>query len=358
MSQSHFLIDQLARCHDDHVRWLTNEMAGQIEAAEVGEILGEAYERALSALVGAPAGAQAEIDEHKALAWFRSVALNVAAERVNAGSRPGRGRGVATATPHRVRSAAPPAASDGVEQAVGAALSTLKREQRQVLKLCYGDKLSVSAITFLEGLNRSQWSSRHGRAIKSFTKALTDDSSALKCRDGESLIKRDDDWLDGDSGFSRHRKQCAACGGFDASLRKSLAAMPLPIAIAAWKFDALAYFAPAQEPAAAGPVPSPDATATHFAATSVKAALASKAALFALTGVLATAGIGTGVATLGGNPMPEPTRAGEQQVKKRPATSKGTKLADHGTARMTPVQAARRRAQARARLKEELRAQP
>lgn len=341
MARTHPLIDQLARGHDSHLHWLSGRLSQTVVVEELEAILDVTYERALDALLSASDSAASHLDDDKARAWLRSIALNVADERRRAGhralparrARGGAGRISTSATSH------------GGEATVANAVATLTAEHRQSLKLRHGDGHEPAEIMFLSGLSRSQWDARHAGAVKGLVRALTKGSAAV-CPQYAALAHTGGDWSDPDSAYAGHRDSCRACRRLGGTLQGVLSAMPMPLPIAAWKFDALKYFTP--EPSQGAHAATASGASGGKVAGSLKGLVAGKAAVTAATGVVAVGALAGATAMLGASTPAPPAPDRATPATERTRDARPARLANHATQRQALERAARRQARRRA----------
>lgn len=249
------LVRQLAEHHEQHLCWLRRRVRSTVAREDVEDVLQGAYGRALSALRD-PEGALAFDDLERAEAWLRTIALNLALDlgRQRRGRlREGRERRLDPVSLEA--DGFPPLADAGVHleddvleslerdarrRVIADAIAALDPKHRQILQLRYGRDLDPAAIMVLEGLNRRQWEGRHTRAVKALGRALARLQVSAECGRTRRLLRRRPGALLGPAHTpaTDHVASCVACGAFARSAQFSLATLPLPMAIAAWRYDA------------------------------------------------------------------------------------------------------------------------
>lgn len=364
MPDSHPLIERLARDHHEHLLWLRRRLAGRLAADEVEDVLQAAYARALIALAGSGDSAPTFQSDDQARGWLRTIAANLATDldRQRHGRRPGE----RAARPRRVAADVEDGAlalrdvsvdvehevletveRESQQPFVSRAIGTLKPEHQQILKLRYGDNLDPPAIMLLEGINRRQWEGRHTRALKAFTRALARLHVTTDCAQMRRHLRRDPaTLLRAGTGRARdHVDSCLACGAFARSAQSALATMPLPLPIAAWRYEVLDYF-DAGWGSGSGSRP---ATAQLTSGSSKAATVAGKLAILAGSATLAIAG----VVVVDGLTRTGDTRPGaaESERPRRLGSANGdhTGWATHDTPRRALERSAREMARRRAR---------
>ena len=363
------LVEQLAEQHAAHLRWLQARLRGRLAPDEIEDVLQAAYARALAALsTPSPARPRFERPAH-ATAWLRTVALNLAHDlaRERRG-RPGEGRAARPADVALDDSACSDLVADvdvesevlgsvqleAYRPQVREAIARLDAGHRQILQLRYGRDLPPAAIMVLVGIDRRQWDGRHTRALKAFGRALARLPIGRECRQTRSLLKASPAaLLQPGAPATDHIASCLTCAAFSNAARFAMGALPLPLAIEAWRLHA----AEVLTPASSAPVPNRaptgadigsagDGAGTAFAAPAKSGA----ATTFAAAGaVLATAAT-MALAGLAAGSSQETTRAEPAATASRrsePAASKAqdrARLAVH----LTPRQALERTARAAA----------
>lgn len=349
MPSGQVLIEQLARDHADHLRWLCRRTHGRLSPDEAEDILQAAYAKALRILDRPDGPAMPRFDTvDQARAWLRRIAVNLAVDD----DRHRHGRGAARhALPRR-----PSLASDrelprldagvdveadalrGVERerqrvVIARALAALAPEHRQVLHLRYARSLDPAAIMLLENITRRQWDGRHTRALKAFAGALSRLHVSAECRQTRRLLRHSPATLlqRGRSGAAgAHIDGCVACGAFARSTHAALAGLPLPMAIDEWRYQLLDYFGGGR------PTTAPRVCSDGQVAGSATAHAGKLAAMLTATAV-AVAGVTAfdrgGRTTTGARAE----RPAAPQALKRTA---GTEWAHHATERQALEQAA------------------
>lgn len=368
---SRALVVQLAEKHDAHLRWLRARLGGRLADDEFEDILQAAYARALTSLSAPPDKRPHFAEPEQAVAWLRTVALNVAHDvaRERHG-RPGPGRAPRPAPIALDELAAGQLVADvDVEDQVLAAveredhrplvleaIAGLDPRHRQILQLRYGRDLGPAAVMVLVGLDRRQWDGRHTRALKAFGRALARLQVSRDCGRTRSLLRRAPASLlkpEGEAGD--HIASCVSCAAFLTAARFAMVALPLPLAIEPWRLDALDVLSRPSSSARAAPdgatTVAVDAATTAGGAATPITGLAATAAALAAAGALAVAGALAlvGLAADGyGRGLPE--RAEPQATTQTPdvdTTKTGTRLAVHHTSRQALERSAREMARRR-----------
>lgn len=364
MPNSHPLIEQLARDHHEHLTWLQRRLAGRLAPDEIEDILQAAYAKALIALADSGETAPTfESDDH-ARAWLRTIAANLATDvdRQRHGRRPSE----RAARPRHVPLDAPggPLALHDVlvdveddvlaavererlQPSVSRAIDALKPEHQQILKLRYGDDLEPPAIMLLEGINRRQWEGRHTRALKAFARALAKLHVSAECGQTRRLLRRDPATLlrPGTGRERDHVDSCVACAAFARSAQLTLATMPLPLPIEAWRYEILDYFDAGRAPGSR----TRQAVRQSTSGSSRAGTVAGKLAVLAGSAALVIAGLAAvdGLPRMGDHSP----RAAEQErsADLGSANDDATGWATHDTPRRALERSAREMARRRAR---------
>ena len=366
------LVEQLAQKHDSHLRWLRARLAGRLAPDEFEDVLQAAYARALTSL-SAPAGRRPHFAEpEQAVAWLRTVALNLAHDvaRERHG-RPGAGR-ASRPTPvalDEVAAGRLAADVDVEDEVLGVvereayrplvleAIAGLDPRHRQILQLRYGQDLGPAAVMVLVGLDRRQWDGRHTRALKAFGRALSRLQVSRECGRTRLLLRKTPGSLlrpEGEVG--EHIASCVSCAAFSTAARFAIVALPLPLAIEAWRLDALEVLSrpsASSRPVSEGPTTRPvdPATAAAGSAPSTTSGVATAGAL-AAAAALAVAG----ALAIAGPPADEHRRAVPERAEpevaapREPAvdtSTTGTRLAVHHTSRQALERSAREMARRR-----------
>lgn len=360
------LVEQLAEQHDAHLRWLRSRIHDRLAADEVEDVLQGAYARALTNLSAPRVGKPQFERPEQATAWLRTIALNIARDLV----RERRGRSGAGRLPRPAPVGLDDFACAGLvadvdvegevlgaaqreshRRAVFEAISRLDARHRQILQLRYGRDLPPATIMVLVGLDRRQWDGRHTRALKAFRRELARVTVTRECRQTRSLLKVSPAALLRDAGGAAgdHITSCLACAAFANAARFALSSLPLPLAIEAWRLDAVEVLArPTTDRLPAG------GRGAVEPQSWVEAAAASPSPVVALStagGALATvAAVVLAGSAMGGwsQAGPEPPRA-EASRAARATPAAGTRLAVHLTPRQTLERAARESGRRRAR---------
>ena len=357
------VVEQLAREHDAHLRWLSARLQGRLACDEVEDVLQAAYARALTAL-SKPACERPRFERpDQATAWLRTIALNHARDVVR--ERHGR------AGDRRVRRPAPVGLEDAAcatltadvdvegevidalqrdaeRRAVLEAVARLDDRHRQILQLRYGRDLPPAAIMVLVGLDRRQWDGRHTRALKAFSRALGRLGATRECRRTRSLLRDMPAALLGSARgpAAEHIGSCLSCAAFSRAVRHAMSTLPLPLAIEAWRFDAMEALAPWRagdaEPAVAGTSRGPSVEA---APGGVSAGLG---AAKLVASICATALAGLAIAIMPDRPSDARRPAAGPAPPSSALGASRTRLASHLTPRQTLERAARETGRRRA----------
>ena len=360
------LVEALAEQHDAHLRWLRSRTRGRLAADEVEDVLQAAYARALAAL-SAPGPERPDFaSAERATAWLRTIAFNGALDLLrHRRGRSGDGRtprppdiglddvgGEVLVAEVDVEAEAIRAVErESLRRVVVQAVSRIDERHRQILQLRYGRDLPPAAIMVLVGLDRRQWEGRHTRALKAFGRALARASLSSDCRDTRRLLKASPAGLlqRGGGASGDHIASCLGCSAFANAARFAMSALPLPLAIEAWRLDAVEVLAP---------VRSDRSTAVTRVAARPKSAAdvatispAGISSLAAAAGAMAAGGAAVLVAlAMAGDPTPTRQPAGAEAAPPAGAEGRsGTRLASHLTPRQTLERAARETGRRRAR---------
>ncbi len=352
------LLRQLAEHHEQHLRWLSRRLGSTVSPHEIEDVLQGAYTRALAAL-RRPQDTSSFEDLGRAGAWLRTIALHLALdiERQRRG-RPGDGRerrldpasldaeglpSLADARVHLEDDVLESLERDARRLLIADAIGALDPKHQQILQLRYGRDLDPATIMVLEGLSRGQWEGRHTRAVNALGRALARLQVSSECGRTRRLLRRSPaDLLGGSQGpASDHVATCVACGAFARSAQYALATLPLPLAIAAWRYDAAECLVrPASrhgsDPGAGGPGPRQSGAAR---------AAAGKLAALATAGAMGVCALAAGerigaLASDAGAGSPPPMRA-------TPETA--LSLAAHETPAQALARSAREMARRRAK---------
>ena len=360
------LVEALAGHHEAHLRWLRGRTHGRLAPDEVEDALQAAYARALTALSAAEPERVHFPGPEQATAWLRTIALNVAHDVVR--QRRGRsGDGRIPRPPHvsldDAACARLVADVDVESEAVGAvvresyrravveAIARMDDRHRQILQLRYGRDLPPSTIMVLVGLDRRQWDGRHTRALKAFGRSLARVSVTRDCRRTRTLLKDSPASLlqRGRGEAGDHVASCLPCSAFANAARFAMSALPLPLAIEAWRLDAVEVLAPpAPRPSAAGSRGALEAEPPGDATVAVQAAspaLAAAAGVMAAVAAMFVSGLVVGAPLEAAPEAPETGPARSARL----VTHPGTRLAGHLTPRQALERAARESGRRRAR---------
>ena len=354
---SHALVEQLAGQHDAHLRWLRARLRGRLAADEIEDVLQTAYARALTALSGPAARRPDFARAGQATAWLRRIALNHAYDVLRERhGRPGGDRTVRSA-PASVdeigargldvdvdvdveTEAVEAVQRDAHLPLIRAAIAQLDPRHRQILQLRYGQDLPAAAVMVLVGLDRRQWEGRHTRALKACGRALARLHVSGECRRTRMLLRTAPAaLLEGAAGVAGdHVASCLPCAAFSSAARFAMAGLPLPVAIEAWRLDAVeVLYRPSANPAP------PSASADPVAAVAATSASSgSIIVVLAALGALAFAGSIAGGET---RHSPQKAASAASGAAAMVGGREGARLASH----LTPRQALGRRAREMAR---------
>lgn len=352
------LVRQLAEHHGQHIRWLRRRLGSAVAIEDVEDVLQGAYGRALTALRGAE-GAPSFDDPRRADAWLRTIAFNLALDLTR--HRRGRlcedseqrltpasidaddGLSLADARVHLEDDVLESLERDARRQLIADAIGALDVKHRQILQLRYGRDLDPAAIMVLEGLSRRQWEGRHTRAVKAFGRALGRLQVSSECGRTRRMLRRNPRDLLGHGRAPRtdHLATCVACGAFARSAQFAMATLPLPLAIAAWRYEAadrLVRPRPTNSCSSGGGDPGSQ-WAELARAAGVKLAAAATASAVGMFAVVAGVGTDAGAANADAEP----------RASLRPALDSKMALAAHETPAQALERSARDMARHRAR---------